>query len=252
MVLGDLADGSASWTEALAGADALVHFSAVNPYPNADFAESAGSMLHSFNVFLEAARRGVRRVVFASSNHVMGQYKERRSHGLVKPTDPPACGTPLRDAAHLAASGDAIAYAVAKLAGEQLCRSISATLGASCRTSFYILRIGWCQPGANLPTTLSAAGVPAEYQTKGVDASSAARPQPQEDVDDAWFKGMWLSNGDFLRYFEAALTRPPPPPGQVVLVNAMSANTGARWSLAETERALGVAARDDVRKPYVA
>ena len=159
------------------------------------------------------------------------------------------CGTLLQDPADTAASGDAVAYAAAKLAGEQLCRALAARGGA---TSFAILRIGWCQPGANLPTTLSAAGVPAEYQTKGVDASSAARPQPQEDVDDAWFKGMWLSNGDFLRYFEAALTRPPPPPGQVVLVNAMSANTGARWSLAETERALGVAARDDVRKPYVA
>ena len=61
VVLGDLRDGSGSWTTALDGADAVVHFSAVNPYPNADFNESAGSMLHAFNVFLEATRRGVRR-----------------------------------------------------------------------------------------------------------------------------------------------------------------------------------------------
>jgi len=253
VVLGDLADGRGSWTEALSGADAVVHFSAVNPYPNADFAESAGSMSHAFNVFLEAARRDVRRVVFASSNHVMGQYKEKRDHGLVKPTDPPACGTPLRDPAHLAASGDAIAYSVAKLAGEQLCKSLAATLGASCRTSFFILRIGWCQPGANLPSTLSAAGVPEEYQTKGVDGGAGdGAALAKEDVDGDWFKGMWLSNGDFLRYFEAALQQRPPPAGEVVLVNAMSANSGARWSLKETESALGVAAQDDVRKPYKA
>ena len=33
VVAGDLADGTASWEAALRGADSLVHFSAVNPYP---------------------------------------------------------------------------------------------------------------------------------------------------------------------------------------------------------------------------
>ena len=32
VVAGDLTDGTASWAEALRGADSLVHFSAVNPY----------------------------------------------------------------------------------------------------------------------------------------------------------------------------------------------------------------------------
>ena len=249
VVLGDLADGSGNWTSALRGADSVVHFSAVNPYPNANFEESAGSMSHTFNIVLEATRHNVRRFVLASSNHVMGQYKEKRSHGLVKPTDPPMCGTPLRNKADLAASGDAVAYSVAKLAGEQLCKAVSQTLGPACPTSFYILRIGWCQPGANLPSTITAAGAPPEFQNKtggGKDAKAAS--EPAEDVDGDWFKGMWLSNGDFLRYFTAALNRPPAPAGQVVLVNAMSANTGARWSLKETEQLLGVKAQDDVRK----
>lgn len=70
VVLGDCADGTGSWTSALRGADAVVHFSAVNPYPNATFAESAASMMHTFNVFLAAQKHGVRRVVLASSNHV--------------------------------------------------------------------------------------------------------------------------------------------------------------------------------------
>ena len=55
------------------------------------------------------------------------------------------CGTLLQDPADTAASGDAVAYAAAKLAGEQLCRALAARGGA---TSFAILRIGWCQPGA--------------------------------------------------------------------------------------------------------
>jgi nucleoside-diphosphate-sugar epimerase len=70
VVLGDCADGAGAWTAALRGADAVVHFSAVNPYPNANFDECAGSMAHSFNVFLAARKYGVRRVVLASSNHV--------------------------------------------------------------------------------------------------------------------------------------------------------------------------------------
>jgi len=251
IVLGDLIDGAGEWTIALQGADALVHFSAVNPYPNANWAESAGSMLHTFNAFVAAKRLGVRRVVFASSNHVMGQYKDKpvtaNAPPDVKPTSPPSCGTPLNDAESLAKSGDAIAYAAAKLAGEQLCRALATE--PRCGTSFVILRIGWCQPGANLPSTLSASGCPPEFQSKveGAGSARAARDAaPAEDVDEAWFKNMWLSNGDFLRYFEAALSAPVVA-GAPVLVNAMSRNTGMRWSLVETERALGVVARDNSR-----
>ena len=54
----------------LAGADAVVHFSAVNPYPNADWLESSQSMDHAFNVALAAADAGVPRFILASSNHV--------------------------------------------------------------------------------------------------------------------------------------------------------------------------------------
>ena len=53
-----------------AGADAVVHFSAVNPYPNANWHESSMSMDHAFNVALAAADAGVPRFILASSNHV--------------------------------------------------------------------------------------------------------------------------------------------------------------------------------------
>lgn len=139
----------------------------------------------------------------------------------------------------------AIAYSVAKLAGEQMCKTL-ASLGG--QTSFYILRIGWCQPGVNSPTTLSASGVPPQFQTQGVDGGSGAGEA--EDVDGDWFTGMWLSNRDFLAYFEAAIRAPPPPAGEAVLVNAMSKNRGMRWSLEETVAALGVRAMDDSRRAY--
>lgn len=243
VVLGDLADSAGEWKFALHGADALVHFSAVNPYPNASWAESAGSMSHSCNVFVAAAQQRVRRVVFASSNHVMGGYKDLPDFGLVHPSSPPIVGTFLRSPEDLAKSGNAVAYAAAKLAGERLCGALAA---ASRATTFAILRIGWCQPGANLPSTLSAAGCPPEFQSEGGDAGGAP-PAADASVDERWFKTMWLSNRDFLRYFSAAL-EVDIAPGAPMLVNAMSANTGSRWSLAETEAALGVPAFDDSSK----
>ena len=249
IVPGDLTDGTGAWTGALRGADSLVHFSAVNPYPNANWEESAASMAHASNVFLAATRAGVRRVVFASSNHVMGGYKDRPELGPVRPTSPPRCGTRLNNPEDAEKSGDAVAYAAAKLAGEELAKA----LAANSRTTFAILRIGWCQPGANLPTTLNPAGCPPEFQTKtapggggggGAEGGAAAAG---ESVDEAWFKNMWLSNRDFLQYFEAALDAPTPVRAPL-LVNAMSRNAGMRWTLEETERALSVTPLDDSRR----
>ncbi len=42
---------SASLRNALQGADAVIHFSAVNPYPNASWSDCAQSMDHTFNIF---------------------------------------------------------------------------------------------------------------------------------------------------------------------------------------------------------
>lgn len=242
---------------ALTGADALVHFSAVNPYPNADWSESAQSMDHCFYVFQLAVLCRVRRVVLASSNHVMGGYKDDPDHGpaSVHPGSAPRVGTLPRDPAQVAVSGDAVAYAAAKLAGERLARTLAALHGDI--TTFVVLRIGWCQPGENRPGTLSAAGAPPEFLAAG----EAAAPAAEDDgEDELWFRRMWLSNRDFAAYFEAALRlaapSEDPPEGAggsthgharrgFVLLNAMSRNEGAKWCLEETAAWTGVASEDD-------
>lgn len=246
VVLADLRDaGDAGWRAALQGADTVVHFSAVNPYPNASWEESAGSMSHTFNLFIAAVASGVRRVVFASSNHVMGGYKDLPTHAVVTPECPARCGTLLRDPLDRAKSGDATAYAAAKLAGEQAARALAATSGSA--TTFVALRIGWCQPGANLPSTLNPSGSPPQFQNDVVgEGGGSTAADNDAKVDEDWFKNMWLSNGDFLRYFSAALSAPVPA-GRLLVLNAMSRNTGMRWSIEATERALGVVARDNSR-----
>jgi len=110
------------------------------------------------------------------------------------------------------------------------------------RTVFLALRVGWCQPGINSPRTIGASGVPPAFETAG-----AASVQ-EDSGDDAWFRGMWLSNQDFLRLFGAAVLSDGIPGSGFHCANAMSANTNARWSLDETEALLGVRPRDDAAR----
>ena len=236
-----------SLSSSLRGADALVHFSAVNPYPNATWSECAQSMDHTFVAFHLAVRLKIRRVVFASSNHVMGGYKDDPTCGPsdLKPDLEPRVGTPNPDPA----AGDAVAYAAAKLAGERLAMALGGLHAPE--TTFVALRIGWCQPGENLPDTITAAGSPPEVLTGGT-------PTGGNDEDERWYKRMWLSNRDFAACFERAILADVPeeePEGTAgphrharrgfLLLNATSKNAGAKWDLAETERRLGVVSEDD-------
>ncbi|KAL3816136.1 hypothetical protein ACHAXA_011633 [Cyclostephanos tholiformis] len=263
----------ASLADALSGADVLVHFSAVNPYPNATWSESAQTMDHAFYVFQLAIVCKVRRVILASSNHVMGGYKDDPAYGpsSIFPHSDPRVGTVPLNPNLIASSGDGRAYAAAKLAAERLAMTLGELHGET--TTFVVLRIGWCQPGPNSPTTLSAAGSPPEYlldvassSSSSSSSSSAVFPEQSEDDarDEAWYKRMWLSNRDFLSYFEAAMDLDVPTKDSsvgeggttttgvhrnvrrgFVLVNAMSRNRDAKWNLDDTEKLLGVVSTDD-------
>ncbi|MCU1475422.1 MAG: hypothetical protein JWQ64_115 [Subtercola sp.] len=72
VVVGDLADLD-TLTAAAAGIDAIVHLG--GKADESDFAEILDSnIIGTYNVYEAARRAGVRRVVFASSNHVVGFY----------------------------------------------------------------------------------------------------------------------------------------------------------------------------------
>ena len=187
----------------------------------------------------------------------MGGYKDDPTHGpsSIHPSSDPRLGTLPLNPQQVASSGDAVAYATAKLAGERLAVTLAKLYAET--TTFVALRIGWCQPGENLPCTLSAAGSPPEFLTgKGEEV-----PEPSQDdaKDELWFKRMWLSNRDFLSYFDAAIDLSVPTTVEIkenvnvhrnvrkgfVLVNAMSRNSDAKWNLEETEKWLGVVSKDD-------
>ena len=64
------------WHEALAGSDAAAHFAAQNPYRDAPWSDASASFDMIVTLLAAVSRAGLQRIVFASSNHVMGQYKD--------------------------------------------------------------------------------------------------------------------------------------------------------------------------------
>lgn len=227
----DLARRSTALDAAMAEVDAVVHLAAQNPYPDASWEDGAVSFDMTLQAVEALARSGgEKRIVFASSNHVMGGYKEESlSPGGLTTALPPRPGT-------RTAPGDVPrAYAAAKLMGE---RHLAAKAEPQHLTAVS-LRIGWCQPGDNRPQTISAAGIPGEPVP---DTPEAAR-------ELAWFRAMWLSNGDFLRAVSAALLADAAAwPTPAVVVNAMSDNRAMPWDLSQTRRLIGYAPQDDAAR----
>ena len=232
-----------AWRSAIDTVDAVVHFAAQNPYPEASWNDSAVSIDINMNVAQAAADSPkTTRMVFATSNHVMGRYKdsplaEQVGAGELTPDLEPGVGTVWHTGTTLM---DKPAYAVAKFAGERICMALGKRAGG--KTTFACIRIGWCQPGENRPDTLSAAGSPT-LEAEGsiiVDAEAHERT-------DRWFKGMWLSNRDFVHLFERALLADGQQwPNGSILVNGMSANVGMKWSLTETKKWLDYRPQDNV------
>jgi nucleoside-diphosphate-sugar epimerase len=220
--------------DALAGMDAVIHLAAQNPYPDASWEDASASFDMTAKLSEACAKASVSRLVFASSNHVMGGYKETPvalSDGGLSTDLPPLVGTLVKTSEGLI---DSTAYAAAKLMGE---RVVAAKAGAGA-FSAVLLRIGWCQPGENAPQTISAAGTP---------KSGLIDTDPEREHDLRWFKAMWLSNGDLVRAVSAALRAEASAwPSRAIVVNAMSANRPSPWDLSAGRKLIGYEPLDDV------
>ena len=133
VVVADLEEFDDDWLDLFQGVDTVVHLAA-NPSEFASWEELQGPNLDAVaNVLHASALAGVDRVVFASSNHAMGGYRDRE--GPITEDLPPRPGNP---------------YGATKLMGERL--------GKCCADAFDLdfiaLRLGWVQSGANRPETL--------------------------------------------------------------------------------------------------
>jgi uronate dehydrogenase len=212
IISADLSRWDPAWVEHFRGVDAVVHLAA-DPTANQTWEKLlAPNMDAVVNVFSAAAAAGVRRVVYASSNHVMGGYQHDSQAGVLTTELPPRPGTLYIGQGQ---ARDSTPYGSAKLFGERLGRCYAEMHGMS----VLAVRIGWVRPGAN-----RAQDIPPEY------------------VD--WFRLMWLSNRDYCQLMERCINADPAL--GFAIVNGMSANTGMRWDIERTRRLIGYEPQDDV------
>ena len=185
----DLSTYDRSWAKRFAEVDVVLHLAA-DPRPIATWQSVLRSNLDlSHNVLRAAEDNGVKRFVFASSNWVLGGY--RFTTETLTPATPPRPVNP---------------YGFSKLATER----DGAAVSERCGMSFLAMRLGWCQPGENVPGPRMAFG--------------------------RWGQELWLSNEDWHQAVQRACTSPF---DGFSVINVMSDNVGMRWDLTETERLLG-------------
>lgn len=235
------------WTSAFAGADTVVHFAAVNPYPEATWEESRLSMRMGANVIAAAQRAGVRRLVLASSSHVMGGYLQ---NGARRSATAPEIGpkTPVCRFTQYKLPGfdtDATGYAVAKLSLEEIARAAAA---ATPGLSVVVIRIGWCQPGENHPRQMTATATPTISGDK-VKAEQRVEEEVALGFDNrdlilAWLHRLWLSTRDFKQLFKRAIETDIEG---YLCVCGMSRNKDMRWST-EGWDILGYNPEDDAER----
>jgi NAD+ dependent glucose-6-phosphate dehydrogenase len=130
----DLSEFDEEWRALFHGVDTVVHLAAT-PNEHSTWEELVAPNLDAVsNVFHASALAGVERIVFASSNHAMGGYRNLGDIAITVDL-PPRPGNP---------------YGAAKLMCERLGKSLSGVFDLT----FVALRLGWVQRGENRPETL--------------------------------------------------------------------------------------------------
>ncbi|MDG3006772.1 NAD-dependent epimerase/dehydratase family protein [Paludisphaera mucosa] len=107
-------------------------------------------------------------------------------------------------------------YGAIKLAAERFGRSLAHAFDVT----FVAVRLGTVQPGANRP----------------------------ESLKDDWDRKLWLSNGDLVRLFDAAVEAEIED-RLFLVVNGVSRNQGALWDLTDAAEVLGYLPEDDAFAP---
>ncbi len=203
----------AALERALAGAnaEAVVHLAA-NAEVDAPWEEMLNpNLVGAYHAFEAARRAGVRRVVFASSNHAAGMYlyDEERFRDPRRPDEVAADDVVRPDSL----------YGASKAWGEALGRLYAERHGLE----VVCLRIGWVtEDDAPPPPT-----------------ADPVRPDP---VISRRAQGMWLSHRDCASLIDAALTADV----RWALVHGVSDNVG-RWFSLDEARRLGWEPRDGLR-----
>lgn len=193
----------AALERAFAGMDAVVHLAAVADAYSTWEELLPPNVTGAYHAFEAARRAGVRRLVFASSNHAVGMYM-RDDDRFADPDHPIEVGTDV----DIRPDG---LYGASKAWGEALGRLYADVHGLE----VVCLRIGWVPEDDEPPSSVEMRREPPHI----------ARRAP----------GMWLSHRDCASLIVAALTADV----QFAIVNGVSDNRGRWFSLEDGRRLLG-------------
>lgn len=189
VIQADLEVYDQSWVCHFTGVKVVLHLAA-DPKPVATWASIQTLNIDlCMNVLRAAEEADVERFVFASSNWILGGY--RFSDERLSATTPPLPMNP---------------YGASKLFMERMGLAQSRRTGMA----FLSLRIGYCQPGDNIPGSHMAFG--------------------------RWGQEMWLSNEDWAQAVQKACLAPFEG---AAIINIMSDNAGMRWDLEGARSAIG-------------
>jgi hypothetical protein len=134
VIAADLSELDEGWITHFHGVDTVVHL-AGNPNEFATWEELERPNLDALaNVLHASVLAEVERVIFASSNHAMGDYRDLGDMPITVDLPPKPDGP----------------YGGTKLVGERLGKSLAAAFDVT----FVALRLGWNQAGENRPETL--------------------------------------------------------------------------------------------------
>ena len=206
--------------EAMEGVEAVVHLAA-DPKPEAPWNSILRlNLIGTYNVFEAARRLGVKRVVFASSNHACG-FSVLESD-LVGPD------LPVRP--------DSL-YGVSKVFGEALGRYYSDSFGLS----VICLRIGW-SPGLEDPSDLFRELLSREDR----DTTHALKGEPKRTFRNIYpaekLIAMWISDRDIAQLIHRSLEADL----KFGIFYGTSNNTPGIFDLDDTKRVLGYEPQDRV------
>ena len=177
----DLAHFDKKWADKVKSSWACVLLAARNPQPDSSPKDVLTSMLINSNILEACALGNVDRVVFASSNHVVGGMLWDK--GKIEPDARPRIGTKFQVAG---VSLDSTLYASAKAAAEA--QLVAMTEAGRLQRSI-ILRVGFCQPGENKRGTLPETGNP-NRKPKDDNRALTDKEKENEKFIMDWWNGM--------------------------------------------------------------
>lgn len=204
----DLSEWDPAWASHFVGATTVIHLAAsADPFPS--WHDMTKPNLDAvINVFGAAIKGGAKRIIFASSNHVLGGYRENGSNFPLTAETPPLPGINEGDEP----ARTTTPYGAFKLVGERLGKTYADIHGIS----FIGLRIGFIRRHDNPP-------------------EDNAQFEP-------WLQQMWLSNRDYCQLMQRCIEADESL--RFAIINGVSANAGSRWELESARQLVGYVPQD--------